>query len=59
VVLGQAADVLMEASEGADLLVVDSRGHNALTEALLGSVSRYCVHHAQCPVVVMRGKCDG
>lgn len=38
----------------ADLLVVGNRGHGGLTEALLGSVSQHCVHHAPCPVVVVR-----
>ncbi len=53
---GRAAQVLVEASEGADLLVVGNRGHGGLTEALLGSVGQYWVRHASCPVVIMRGK---
>lgn len=53
---GIAAQVLIDASDGADLLVVGSRGHGGFTEALLGSVSQHCVHHAHCPVVVIRGK---
>jgi nucleotide-binding universal stress UspA family protein len=40
---------------GAELLVVGSRGHGGLTEALLGSLSQHCVHHARCPVVIIRG----
>jgi nucleotide-binding universal stress UspA family protein len=52
---GHAAQVLLDASDGADLLVVGSRGHGGFTEALLGSVSQHCVHHARCPVVVIRG----
>ncbi len=55
---GNPAQVLLEASRGADLLVVGSRGHGGFTEALLGSVSQHCVHYAQCPVVVIRGQ-DG
>jgi len=56
VVEGQAGPVLVEAAEGADLLVVGNRGHGGLAEALLGSVGQYCVRHASCPVVIMRGK---
>jgi len=52
---GNAAQVLLDAADGADLLVVGSRGHGGFTEALLGSVSQHCVHHAHCPVVVIRG----
>jgi nucleotide-binding universal stress UspA family protein len=51
---GNPAQVLLDASDDADLLVVGSRGHGGFTEALLGSVSQHCVHHAHCPVVVIR-----
>jgi len=54
VVRGYPAQVLVDAAAGADLLVVGSRGHSALASALLGSVSQHCVHHARCPVLVMR-----
>lgn len=54
VVHGHAAWALLEAASTADLLVVGNRGHGGLTGALLGSVSQYCVHHAKCPVVVIR-----
>ena len=56
VVEGNAAQVLLDACGDADLLVVGSRGHGGLTEALLGSVSQHCVHHAHCPVVVIRAQ---
>ena len=52
---GHAAQVLLDAAAGADLLVVGSRGHGGFAEALLGSVSQHCVQHALCPVVVVRG----
>jgi nucleotide-binding universal stress UspA family protein len=52
---GHAAQVLLDASTGASLLVVGSRGHGGFAEALLGSVSQHCVQHALCPVVVVRG----
>lgn len=48
------AQALIERSEGADLLVVGSRGRGALRSVLLGSVSHRCVHHAACPVVIVR-----
>jgi nucleotide-binding universal stress UspA family protein len=54
VIEGNAAQVLIDASDGAELLVVGSRGHGGFTEALLGSVSQHCVHHAHCPVVIIR-----
>ena len=56
VVEGNSARVLLDASAGADLLVVGSRGHGGFTEALLGSVSQHCVQHASCPVVVIRSQ---
>ena len=52
---GNPAKILLEAADGADLLVVGSRGHGGFAEALLGSVSQHCVHHAPCPVVIIRG----
>src|ERR1700689_1014306 len=56
VIEGNASQVLIEAPDGAELLVVGSRGHGGFTEALLGSVSQHCVHYAHCPVVVIRGQ---
>jgi nucleotide-binding universal stress UspA family protein len=55
VVEGNPARVLLDAAEGADLLVVGNRGHGGFAEMLLGSVSQHCVHHSPCPVVVIRG----
>lgn len=54
VVRGHAGTALVDESRGADLLVVGSRGHGTAVAMLLGSVSEYCVHHALCPVVVVR-----
>ena len=58
VVHGHPAQVLLDAAAGADLLVVGSRGHGSFAEALLGSVSQHCVHHAHCPVLIMHGEPD-
>lgn len=51
---GPAAEVLVDATKSADLLVVGSRGHGAFTGMLLGSVGSHCAHQAHCPVVVVR-----
>jgi nucleotide-binding universal stress UspA family protein len=59
VVEGNAAQALVDESAGADLLVVGSRGHSGFVEALLGSTSQHCVHHATCPVVVIRDSGTG
>jgi nucleotide-binding universal stress UspA family protein len=56
---GNAAQVLLRESAGADLLVVGSRGHGGFIEALLGSTGQHCVHHATCPVVVIRDSVTG
>lgn len=55
IVEGYAASVLVDASAHADLLVVGNRGHGTFTDALIGSVSQNCAHHAKCPVVIVRG----
>jgi nucleotide-binding universal stress UspA family protein len=54
VVKGHPAPILVEASKGADLLVVGSRGHGEFVGMLIGSVSEYCATNAQCPVLVHR-----
>jgi nucleotide-binding universal stress UspA family protein len=50
---GHPVDVLLEESEGADLLVLGTRGLGGFKELLLGSVSQQCAHHATCPVVIV------
>ncbi|NMG59472.1 universal stress protein [Geitlerinema sp. P-1104] len=39
----------------ADLIVLGRRGHRGLKEVLLGSVSNYVLHHANCSVMVVQG----
>jgi nucleotide-binding universal stress UspA family protein len=58
VVQGWPAEVLLDAAEGADLLVVGSRGRGGFTSTLLGSVSQNCAHHATCPLLIIRAAKD-
>jgi nucleotide-binding universal stress UspA family protein len=58
VVRDTATRALLETAIGADLLVVGSRGRGGLGGLLLGSVSNQCVHHAPCPVTVVRETLD-
>ncbi|MFH7594133.1 universal stress protein [Streptomyces racemochromogenes] len=53
-VRGHPADVLVDAAEGADVLVVGSRGRGGFRRALLGSVSQQVALHAPCPVTIVR-----
>lgn len=50
---GDTARVLIDAAQQASLLVVGSRGYGPVTARLIGSVSRKCLHHAACPVVIV------
>ena len=51
---GNPADVLLDASRDADLVIVGSRGLNRLQRLMLGSVSSKIVHDAACDVLVVR-----
>ncbi|MFB7506893.1 universal stress protein [Streptomyces broussonetiae] len=51
---GNPADVLLRAAEGAEILVVGSRGRGGFARALLGSISQHVSQHANCPVVIVR-----
>ena len=54
VIEGNAAKLLIDLSEDADVLVVGSRGHGGFAGLLLGSVSQNVAAHAKCTVVVAR-----
>jgi nucleotide-binding universal stress UspA family protein len=51
---GHPAAVLLKEAKHAGMIVVGSRGRGGFSSLLLGSVSQQVVHHAPCPVVVVR-----
>lgn len=56
VVEGDPREAIVRAAADwrADLLVVGARGLGALARLVLGSVSEHVVHHAPCPVLIVR-----
>jgi nucleotide-binding universal stress UspA family protein len=52
-VQGSAGPAILDAAHGADLVVLGTRGHGAVTGALLGSVTHHVTQHASGPVVVV------
>ncbi|XP_030936992.1 universal stress protein PHOS34 [Quercus robur] len=58
VVVGDPKEKICEVVENlpADLLVMGSRALGPIKRMFLGSVSNYCTCHAQCPIIIIKGK---
>lgn len=41
-------------AEGADLIVMGNSGKGSVSSFVMGSVSHYTVHHAECPVLIVK-----
>ncbi|MFJ9769805.1 universal stress protein [Kitasatospora sp. NPDC101157] len=53
---GPPGPALVAAATGAALLVLGNRGHTTPPDVPLGTVAQYCLHHAPCPVVIVRNE---
>jgi len=58
VVVGEPGPTICDAATdlGAELLVIGSHGHGWLRRVFLGSCSQHVLHHAPCPVLVVRNE---
>jgi nucleotide-binding universal stress UspA family protein len=56
VIQGDPAQVIIELAKTKkyDLIIMGTRGKSTFQELLLGSVSQKVLHHASCPVMVIR-----
>jgi nucleotide-binding universal stress UspA family protein len=54
---GDPAQALVTESRGAALVVVGSRGRGHILGVVLGSVSQTVLHHAHCPIAIVRHDC--
>lgn len=59
VIQGAPGPTLVEASRDAAMLVVGTRVHTGISRVLFGSVSHYCLTHAQCVVVAVPSVTSG
>jgi nucleotide-binding universal stress UspA family protein len=53
VTYGTPGEELVSLAKGVDLLIVGSRGYGPVRRLIHGSVSRYLVRHAPCPLLVL------
>lgn len=54
--VGEPGPTICEVAEreAVDVIVVGSHGHGLIQRVLMGSVSTHVLHHAPCPVLVIR-----
>ena len=57
-VVGLPAEEILSAAQGADMIVVGSRGAGGFKKLLMGSVSLQVTHHARCPVVIIPAQAE-
>ncbi|MCI0141716.1 universal stress protein [Arthrobacter bambusae] len=55
---GAPAKVLVEESKNAQLLVIGRHGEGGFLDQAIGSVSRACAAHSQCPVLLVDQEVD-
>ena len=55
---GKPGEAICKKAEecGADMIVIGSRGQNAVRRTFVGSVSDYVLHHAHIPITIVPGK---
>ncbi|MBJ8347057.1 universal stress protein [Antrihabitans sp. YC2-6] len=53
-----AAELMLGKADGAQLLVVGSRGRGALAGAVFGSTSQNLLHHSTCPVMICTARSE-
>jgi nucleotide-binding universal stress UspA family protein len=56
VIFGDPASQILDAARTADLVVMGARGLGTLGRMLIGSVSERVLQHADCPVLIVKGK---
>lgn len=52
--IGVPGSSIIRTAEGADLIVMGNSGKGSVSSFVMGSVSHYTVHHAECPVLIVK-----